>query len=91
MHSYLKAIGFSDITDKKELDAILKKVIQMYDEKIVIEDSRHRLFAELSKMFGCDFGITVCGEYDENNEFRMRILFSVFPRHRRYPEGAGQY
>ena len=48
MHSYLKAIGFSDITDKKELDAILKEVIQMYDEKIVIEDSRHRLFAELS-------------------------------------------
>lgn len=78
MHSYLKAIGFSDITDKKELDAILKEVIQMYDEKIVIEDSRHRLFAELSKMFGCDFGITVCGEYDENNEFQMEYYFPYF-------------
>ena len=35
MHSYLKAIGFSDITDKKKLDQILKEVIHTYDEKIV--------------------------------------------------------
>ena len=55
LHSYLKAIGFSDITDKKKLDQILKEVIHTYDEKIVVEDGKHHLFAELSKMFGCDF------------------------------------
>lgn len=49
MHSYLKAIGFSDITDKKKLDQILKEVIHTYDEKIVVEDGKHHLFAELSK------------------------------------------
>lgn len=78
MHSYLKAIGFSDITDKKKLDQILKEVIYTYDEKIVVEDGKHHLFAELSKMFGCDFGITVCGEYDENNEFQMEYYFPYF-------------
>ena len=78
MHSYLKAIGFSDITDKKKLDQILKEVIHTYDEKIVVEDGKHHLFAELSKMFGCDFGITVCGEYDENNEFQMEYYFPYF-------------
>lgn len=78
MHSYLKAIGFSDITDKKKLDAILKEVILTYDEKTVVEDGNHRLFAELSKMFGCDFGITVCGEYDKNNEFQMEYYFPYF-------------
>ena len=78
MHSYLKAIGFSDITDKKKLDQILKEVIHTYDEKIVVEDGKHHLFAELSKMFGCDFGITVCGEYDENHEFQMEYYFPYF-------------
>lgn len=78
MHSYLKAIGFSDITDKKKLDQILKEVIHTYDEKIVVEDGKHHLFAELSKMLGCDFGITVCGEYDENNEFQMEYYFPYF-------------
>ena len=36
MHSYLKSIGFSEIEDKKQLDAILNDVIQTYDEKIVV-------------------------------------------------------
>ena len=43
MHSYLKSIGFSDISGKKELDGILKDVIQNYDEKIVVEDRENHL------------------------------------------------
>ena len=53
MHSYLKSIGFSEIEDKKQLDAILNDVIQTYDEKIVVEDRNGHLFTELSKMYGC--------------------------------------
>ncbi len=78
MHSYLKAIGFSDITEKKELDTILQDVIQNYDEKTVVEDRSNHLFTELSKMYGCDFGITVCGEYDEDEQFQMEYYFPYF-------------
>ena len=78
MHSYLKAIGFSDITEKKELDTILQDVIQNYDEKTVVEDRSNHLFTELSKMYGCDFGITVCGEYDEDDQFQMEYYFPYF-------------
>lgn len=78
MHSYLKSIGFSGIEDKKQLDAVLKEVIEHYDEKIVVEDRSGHLFTELSKMYGCDFGITVCGEYDENNHFEMEYYFPYF-------------
>ena len=78
MHSYLKAIGFSDITEKKELDTILQDVIQNYDEKTVVEDRSNHLFTELSKMHGCDFGITVCGEYDEDDQFQMEYYFPYF-------------
>ena len=77
MHSYLRSIGFSEL-ERKELDQILKKVITQYDEKTVIENSEGHLFVEVSKIFGCDVGITVCGEYDENNEFEMEYYFPFF-------------
>lgn len=78
MHSYLKSIGFSGVSGKKEVDRILKDVILHYDEKTVIEDRKDHLFAEISKTYGCDFGITVCGEYDENNEFQMEYYIPYF-------------
>ena len=78
MHSYLKSIGFSGIEDKKQLDAVLKDVIENYDEKIVVEDRAGHLFTELSKLYGCDFGITVCGEYNEENHFEMEYYFPYF-------------
>lgn len=78
MHSYLGTIGFSDISAKKKLDDILWDVIHNYDEKTVVEDGTGHLFAELSKTYGCDFGITVCGEYDDNNEFQMEYYFPYF-------------
>lgn len=77
MHSYLKSIGFSDIAGKKELDVILKEVIHNCDEKTVVDENGH-LFTELSKMYGPNFGITVCGEYDENNVFQMEYYFPYF-------------
>ena len=63
----------------KKAGPILKEVIHTYDEKIVIEDSKHRLFAELSKCSGVisEFN-PVCGEYDENNEFQMEYYFPYF-------------
>lgn len=77
MHNYLHAIGFSYIADRKELDVILEDVIQNCDEKIVAEESGH-FFGESSKMYGPNLGITVCGEYDEINNFDMEYYFPYF-------------
>ena len=74
MHSYLRSIGFSEL-ERKELDQILKEVITQYDEKTVIENSEGHLFVEVSKIFGCDVGIT------------DGILFSVLPRNWNYDTG----
>lgn len=77
MHSYLRAVGFSDIS-KKEMKEIINEIIRDYDEKIIVDEDNHRLFAEISKSFGYDCGITVCGEYDENNEFQQEYYFPYF-------------
>lgn len=78
MHSYLKSVGFSALDTKRKLDEILNMVIYDYDEKTVIECENGRLFAELSKSFGYDCGITVCGEYDEDNDFEMEYYYPYF-------------
>lgn len=78
MHSYLRSIGFSSITSKKQVDQILKSVIEDYDDKLVVECEDNRLFGEMSKSFGYDCGITVCGEYDENQEFQMEYYYPYF-------------
>lgn len=78
MHSFLRSIGFSKVKTKKELDVILNQVIDRYDEKILAESENGQLFAQISKNYGCDMGISVCGEYDENNEFQMEYCFPYF-------------
>lgn len=78
MHSYLRAIGFSEFGNRKELDAVLQEVIRSYDSKLIVDEDGDHIFAEMSKSFGEDSGITVCGEYDENDEFQMEYYFPYF-------------
>ena len=77
MHSYLRAIGFSDL-QKNEWKDILNEVICDYDEKHVMERDDLTAFVEMSKYYGLDMGITVCGEMDENDQFVMEYAFPYF-------------
>ena len=78
MHSYLRAVGFSDIHGKRETDRLIQDVINSCDEKLVIDEGNNRIFAEISKDYGYDSGITVCGSYDENDEFQPEYCFPYF-------------
>ncbi len=77
MHRYLRAIGFSDLK-KDEWKDILNEVISDYDEKHVLERDDQAAFVEISKSYGMDMGITVCGEMDENRNFVMDYAFPYF-------------
>lgn len=78
MHSYLRAVGFSKITKRSSIQQIIMDVVETYDEKTVVENHPEGIFAEFSKNYGCDCGITVCGQYDENNEFHADYYFPFF-------------
>ena len=71
MHSYLRAVGFSKITKRNEIREIIRDVIKNYDEKVAVENHPEGVFVEYSKNYGCDCGITVCGQYDEDNKFHV--------------------
>ena len=78
MHKYLKSIGFTNLDQKSELDKLLADVRDHYDRKKIVENEDHHLFAEISKEYGYDCGITVCGEYDEDDKCQMEYYFPYF-------------
>lgn len=78
MHKYLKAVGFSKISKRSEISEIIRDVIENYDEKTAVENHPEGVFVEFSKNYGCDCGITVCGQYDEDNKFHVEYYFPFF-------------
>lgn len=75
MHSYLKAIGFSKIKRRSDLQELIRDVLEDYDEKTVVEDYPDGAFVEYSKFYGGNCGITVCGQYDEEEMFHVEYYF----------------
>ncbi len=79
MHKYLRAVGFSNISGKKELQKLVKKVIQKAEIKSYtsVDSSMENdsLYAEYQAEFGERIGICVRGEYDENNRFSYDYCF----------------
>jgi len=70
VHKFLRAIGFSNLK-KKDLEIITEEIIEKPDLIKVTKDSEGNEFAELSKFFANNIGITIRGSYDENDIFEM--------------------
>lgn len=74
MHKFLRAIGFSNIR-KKDLEIIIKDIVEHPEIMKATRDSEGNEFAEFSKSFGPNLGITVRGSYDEEDEFQTEYYF----------------
>lgn len=74
MHKFLRSIGFSNAR-KKELEAVLKGIIEHPEMMKVAKDSEGNEFAELSRSFAPNIGITVRGTYQENDTFEMDYYY----------------
>jgi len=75
MHSYLRAIGFSKIDNRTELNKLIGQVIEKASYKKTIELSEQMSLTEMSMSFGDDFGITIRGEYDQDDVFHVDNYF----------------
>jgi hypothetical protein len=71
MHSYLRAIGFSNIINRMELDRLLDMISESATIKRTVQSGGSNSLIELSMEFGEGMGITVRGEIDENSKFHM--------------------
>jgi hypothetical protein len=74
MHKFLRSIGFANIR-KKDLDIILQEVVEHPEFIKIAKDSEGNEFAELTRSFAQDIGITVRGTYREDDSFDMDYYF----------------
>ena len=80
MHTYLKSVGFSEITRRKQLREILRDIIENYDEKTTVEEYEDGVFAEFTKFYSEGVGVSVCGQYDEDYRFHVDYYYPFFRR-----------
>ncbi|WFR57496.1 DUF3881 family protein [Anaerocolumna sp. AGMB13025] len=78
MHSYLRAIGFSEVIDRIELERLLGIIIDQPTEKKIYNMPNNKEFTEISKMFSKQMGITLRGEIDSEGKFYMEHYYPYF-------------
>lgn len=74
MHKFLRSIGFSNIR-KKELEAILKGIVERPEVMKTAKDSEGNEFVELSRSFAPNVGIMVRGTYQEDDTFELDYYY----------------
>ncbi len=83
MHKYMRSIGFSKMTDRKELQKMLTDVVVEGTERSYTSNGDEILVAEFCKDFtqhvgdstGASIGIAVCGEFDNEDKFTYDYYF----------------
>ena len=82
MHRYLRAIGFSKLTERKKLKELLTEVVMNSDARAYTTNNENVLLGEFRKNFANGMGVAVCGEFDDDDKF---IYDYYYP----YLEGSG--
>ncbi len=77
-HSFLRAIGFSGLTNNTDLYKVIDDVIYHSDIHAVERDANGNDVAYFTRFFGQDLGITVCGCFLEKDRFRMEYFYPFF-------------
>ncbi|MGF0032116.1 DUF3881 family protein [Bariatricus sp. SGI.154] len=78
MHQYLKAIGFGDISSKRELNEILTQVEDSFTQHDLIFQDDEMDFCEYQKEFGAGLGIALCGDMDIDESFERQYYYPYF-------------
>ncbi|MCM1465175.1 MAG: DUF3881 family protein [Bacteroidales bacterium] len=69
LHKYLRAIGFSTLTDRKKLKELLTDVVLNADKRNYTMNQEQVMLGEFCKNFADGMGIAVCGEFDDSDKF----------------------
>lgn len=78
MHSFLRAVGFSELNNRLEVETLIQKVIKDASMRHLLNMDNKSTLAELSLEFADGVGITVRGEYDDENKFYLEHYFPYY-------------
>ena len=82
LHKYMRAIGFSNIKSRRKLQELLVEAVVNSDTRSVARNQENVILGEFSKDFANGLGISVCGEFDEDEKFTFEYYYP-------YLEGSG--
>lgn len=74
VHKFLRAVGFSDYK-KKDLEIITKEIEDRPEVIKITKDSEGNEFAELSREYAPSVGLTVRGNYLEDDSFQLEYCY----------------
>lgn len=78
MHSYLRAVGFSNIRSRSNLEKIVGIIMQDPLEKKTKKIDDKIVLTEMKKNFSNRMGIGIVGEYDEKGFFHLDHYFPYY-------------
>jgi len=78
MHSYLRAIGFSKITNDKDLMPLIRDCVENPDFKNCYGETGGANLIDLKKEYGNRIGIAVCGSTIDDETFHVEYYYPYF-------------
>ena len=75
MHKFMRAIGFSKLTDRREQQKLITDIILNATHRTYTSNGEETILAEFCEDFAKDLGIAVCGEFDENDKFTYDYFY----------------
>lgn len=75
LHKYMRAIGFSKLKRRSELQKIIVDSIVNADDRSYVSNEDDIILAEFCKDFAENIGIAVCGEFDSEDKFSFDYYY----------------
>ena len=75
MHKYMRAIGFSEFNSVKDLKKLIADIIVDAPKRSYTSLTDKKIVASFSREFAPGIGVTVIGEFDEDDEFSYDYYF----------------
>lgn len=75
MHKYMRAIGFSKLSDRREEQRLVTDIIMNAKHRSYTSNSENTILAEFCEDFAQDIGIAVCGEFDAEEKFTYDYFY----------------
>lgn len=69
MHKYLRAIGFSEYTDRKKMKEMIADIVLSSTTRAYTTNMDDLLLGEFCKDYGENIGMAVCGQFDDTDKF----------------------
>lgn len=75
MHKFMRAIGFSKLTDRREQQKLITDIIVNAAHRSYTSNGEETILAEFCEDFAQDIGIAVCGEFDAEDKFTYDYFY----------------